>query len=93
MSSVDQGGGKRLTASPFGRRPKASSSSVSILADSGASVPWLLAQVHVFVPKPIQSGGSDYACHDRNPEGPSCVNEVKVDNSADAYGGQYQCHD
>jgi hypothetical protein len=53
----------------------------------------LLTQVNVFFPKPIQSGGSDYACDDRNPEGPSCVNKVKVDNSTASYGDQCQRHD
>jgi hypothetical protein len=59
----------------------------------GVSIPWLLTEVNVFFPKPIHSGGSDYDCHDRNPAGPSCVNEVKVDKSAATYGDQCQRHD
>jgi hypothetical protein len=52
----------------------------------------LLAQINVFLPEPIKSGGSDDACRDRNPTGPSCVNEVKVDKSAAAQGDEYQRH-
>jgi hypothetical protein len=59
----------------------------------GVSIPWLLTQVNVFFPKPIQSGGPDYDCHDRNPAGPTCVNEMKVGNSAATYCDECQRYD
>jgi hypothetical protein len=40
--------------------------------------------INVFVPEPVQSGGSNYDCRDYNPTGPNRINEVKVDNSAAA---------
>ncbi|HEX3939197.1 MAG TPA: hypothetical protein VHX43_16955 [Xanthobacteraceae bacterium] len=47
----------------------------------------------MFFPEPIQSGGGDYACRDREPAGPRCVNEVKVDKSAATDGNQCQRDD
>src|ERR1700691_3687854 len=50
-----------------------------------------LADVNVFVPEPVQSGGSDNDRRDYNPTGPSRINEEKVGRSAAPEDDQYQC--
>jgi hypothetical protein len=58
---------------------------------STASILVSLADVNVFVPEPVQSGGSDNERRDYNPTGPSRINEVKVGRSTAAEDDQCQC--
>jgi hypothetical protein len=50
-----------------------------------------LADVNVFVPEPVQSGGSDNERRYYNPTGPTRINEVKVGRSGAAQDDQSEC--
>jgi hypothetical protein len=56
-----------------------------------ASILVTLADVNVFVPEPVQSGGSDNDRRDYNPTGPTRINEVKVGRSGAAQDDQCEC--
>jgi hypothetical protein len=56
-----------------------------------ASMLWPLADVNVFVPEPVQSGGSDNERCDDNPTGPTRINDVKVGRSGAAQDDQCEC--
>jgi hypothetical protein len=53
-----------------------------------ASMLWPVADVHVFVPEPVQSGGSDNDRRDYDPTGPTRINEVKIGRSGAAQDDQ-----